>query len=82
MHSPLGAAAPTPRSPAPSRATTPVALVAGLALMAGAFVLDVAAHAAALTSVEPTAHVAGILGMLIAWGAVVVDGLRPTARRA
>ena len=56
-------------------------LMSGLALMAGAFVLDVVVHAAPLVSVEPVAHVAGILGMVLTWSAVVIDGLRP-ARRA
>jgi hypothetical protein len=54
----------------------PALLVVGLALMAGAFGLDVIAHGAALESVEPTAHAAGMLGMVITWSAVVVDGLR------
>lgn len=63
-------------------ARLPVAIVAGLTLMAGAFVLDLAAHAAAVDSIEPVAHVAGLLGMVLTWGAVVVDGLTQTARRA
>ena len=60
----------------------PVAIVAGLALMAGAFVLDLAAHAGAVHSIEPGAHLAGVLGMVLTWAAVVVDGLTQTARRA
>jgi hypothetical protein len=60
----------------------PAAIVAGLTLMAGAFGLDIAAHWAALESVEPTAHAAGMLGMVITWSAVVVDGFRHTVRRA
>lgn len=59
----------------------PIAVLPGLALMASAFVMDVAVHVAALEAVEPTAHVAGVLGMVITWSAVVVDGTRRSARR-
>ena len=60
----------------------PAAIVAGLTLLGGAFALDVAAHSTGLTSVEPVAHVAGVLGMVLTWIAVVIDGLRSPARRA
>lgn len=54
----------------------------GIALMAGAFGLDVAAHGAALVALESVAHVAGVLGMALTWSAVVLDGLRNNRRRA
>ena len=59
----------------------PIAVLPGLALMATAFVMDVAVHVAALEALEPTAHVAGVLGMVITWSAVVVDGAHRSARR-
>jgi hypothetical protein len=82
MHAPPVPAALASRSPAASRGDIPVAIVAGLALMGGAFALDVAAHATALAPVEPVAHAAGMLGMAFTWGAVVIDGLHRSARRA
>ncbi len=82
MHAPPAPAALSSRSPAAARGGSPAAIVAGLALMGGAFVLDVAVHAASLTPVEPVAHAAGMLGMVFTWSAVVLDGLRGSARRA
>jgi uncharacterized membrane protein len=58
----------------------PVAVVPGLVLMAVAFLADVAAHAGALESLEPVAHLAGVLGMVLVWIAVVIGGVRGTAR--
>ncbi len=57
-------------------------LVIGVSLMVGAFGLDVIAHGRGLLSLEPAAHGAGVLGMVITWGAVVIDGLRHAARPA
>ena len=59
----------------------PIAVLPGLALMAAAFVMDVAVHVAALEPLEPSAHLAGVLGMVLTWSAVVVDGARRSARR-
>jgi hypothetical protein len=58
----------------------PAPVVAGLALMAGAFGLDLVAHGASLESVEPVAHVAGIAGMAVTWLAVVIEGVRRNPR--
>ena len=62
-------------------AALPIAVLPGLALMAIAFLMDVAVHVAALETLEPTAHVAGVLGMVLTWSAVVVDGARRSVRR-
>lgn len=58
----------------------PIAVLPGLALMAFAFVIDVAVHVAALETLEPTAHLAGVLGMVLTWSAVVIDGTSRSAR--
>ena len=59
----------------------PASIVAGLSVMAGAFALDLLAHGAGLLEVEPVAHVAGVVGMVLTWLAVVVDGIDRPARR-
>lgn len=77
------AALPARAGPGPEGAghRVPALLVVGVSVMAGAFGLDVLAHGAGIESLEPVAHEAGMLGMLITWGAVVVDGLRKAAHR-
>jgi len=50
--------------------------------MGGAFGLDVLAHGAGIESLEPVAHGAGMLGMVVTWGAVVFDGLRNPGNRS
>lgn len=67
---------------APDPRRVPAGVVAGLTLMALAFGLDLVAHGASLESVEQVAHLTGVLGMVLTWSAVVLDGLRNTARRA
>ncbi|MCI0583685.1 MAG: hypothetical protein L0227_12500 [Chloroflexi bacterium] len=62
-------------------ASPSIAVLIGLGLMAIAFLLDVVVHVAALEALEPTAHLAGVLGMVLTWSAVVVDGARRSARR-
>jgi len=62
-------------------ALLPIAVLPGLALMAIAFLMDVAVHVAALETLEPMAHLAGVLGMVLTWSAVVVVGARRSARR-
>jgi hypothetical protein len=59
----------------------PIGVLPGLALMAIAFLMDVAVHVATLEQLEPTAHLTGVLGMVLTWSAVVVDGARHIARR-
>lgn len=76
--SPVVALALGPRNE--GRRSSPAPLVVGVALMVGAFGLDVAAHGAGLPSLEPVAHEAGVLGMVLTWSAVVIDGLLPSAR--
>lgn len=74
--------APAPRSADEGHKPLPALLVVGPVVMAAAFGLDVAAHSTGLTSLEPMAHEAGVLGMLLTWGAVMFDGLRNNARSA
>ncbi len=62
-------------------AALPTGVLPGLALMAIAFLMDVAVHVADLETLESTAHLAGVLGMVLTWSAVVVDGARRSARR-
>lgn len=74
--------APVPRMQDHTLIEAHTAIGAGIALMAGAFGLDVVAHGAAFVALEPVAHVAGVLGMALTWSAVVLDGLRNNRRRS
>jgi hypothetical protein len=74
----------SPIESAPIRRSLPVPLsvtvVPGVVLMAIGLAIDVAVHTGVLSASETSAHLTGVLGMVLTWVAVVADGIHPLAR--